>query len=166
MLHVDLSGKITPPFRTSGNTYNYFMVIVDDYSRKVFVRLLTAKSNALATLIDVISFIENQTSTSVQLIKLDNGELNSTAFKNEYCAAKGIEAKFTVAYNARQNGVAEVFVRIIKNIARTIHLVSALPSDSWGYSILAAQSIKNMWPTKHLSDSKSCAEELFTGMKI
>ena len=166
MLHVDLSGKISPPFRTSGQIYNYFMVIVDDYSRKVFIRLLLAKSDALATLIDVISLIEKQTSMSVQKVKLDNGELDSNSFKNDYCLARGIEPIFTVAYNARQNGIAEVFVRIIKNIARPIHLVSALPADSWGYSILAAQSIKNMWPTKHLSDSNACAEELFTGKNL
>ena len=45
ILHTDLSGIIEPAFEYKGRVYRYFMVIVDDHSRYVWVLLLEKKSD-------------------------------------------------------------------------------------------------------------------------
>jgi len=45
LVHTDLCGQITPP--TPGGK-SYFMLIVDDYSRFMWIELLTLKAEALS----------------------------------------------------------------------------------------------------------------------
>lgn len=161
-LHTDISGPISPPFNYKGKIYRYFSVIVDDYSRYLSVKLLERKTDALVALLDVINLWEKQTGNPVKEIRFDNGELKSTVF-DEYATSRGIKLSTTVPYSPYQNGLAEVYVRIVKNIARPMHLNSGLSSDAWGYSIMAVPNIKNTWNTSHNSRDTT-AEELFTGM--
>jgi hypothetical protein len=61
------------------------------------------------------------------------------------------------------NGIAEMFVKFIKEIARPIHLNSQLPAELWGHSVLHAAYIKNHWPVS--SNNNLSAVELFHGFK-
>ena len=90
----------------------YFMVLVDEYSRYVVVRLLRNKSDAFMELTQYVSFVENQTERKLQVLSLDNGELCSNNTKG-WAAEKGICLDFTPPGKSGQNGIAESAIRAV-----------------------------------------------------
>jgi transposase InsO family protein len=94
VLHTDLC---EPMQIASLGGYLYFMVIVDDYSKMVWVRFMANKSSAFQHFAEFITLIEAQIGKKVLVIRFDRGgEFTSTEFKN-LCAQKGIQRQLTNA---------------------------------------------------------------------
>lgn len=91
-LHIDTKGPINPP---SGD-YRYFLVIVDESTRKGYVHLLSSKNESFAKILLTIQRLRTQyPQYPVQNIRLDNAaEFTSTLFKN-YCRAHGINLEYS-----------------------------------------------------------------------
>lgn len=75
-IYIDLC----EPLRTSvlGKKY-YFMLIVDSFSRKYFVKLLNNKTEVCDNLISIVERLENQTSQKLKITHTENG----TEFENQ-----------------------------------------------------------------------------------
>ena len=159
-LHYDCSGKISPPYRYKGKTYNYFMVVVDDKSRKCFVKLLETKDQVPANFIEILTQIERQTGAVCTKVRADNGELSTTEL-DIFFKTRGIDFQTSVANLPQQNGVAESAIKAIKNIARPIFHNSALPSRGWGPAILHGGDLYNLWP--HTHNSGECPDAVYYG---
>lgn len=69
-IHYDLwgSAKVQTHF---GN--NYFMSLIDDYTRKIWVYLLTSKGHAFFMFKEWKLLVENQTNKSIKTLRTDNG---------------------------------------------------------------------------------------------
>jgi hypothetical protein len=159
-LHTDISGEITPAFPYNGKHFKYFQVIVDDFSRNVSVKLLESKNEALVNLIDTIAHMERHLNVVVTTLHMDGGtEIICKEFKT-YCTIKGISIEQTPAHSPHMNGVAERYIRAIKEIARPIHLYSSLPDELWGHAVLHAGALKNLWPNQ-TNDNMSAHERLY-----
>ncbi|BBH01653.1 hypothetical protein Prudu_011986, partial [Prunus dulcis] len=104
LVHVDLCG----PMRNESVARNrYFMLIIDDFTRMIWVYFLRNKSEAFYCFKKFKSMTELQTGHKVQCIRSDRGgEFLSTDFL-EFCEANGIQRQLTMAYTPQQNGVVE-----------------------------------------------------------
>jgi hypothetical protein len=82
LFHADLSGKIIP--RTIGGK-NYFLLIVDDHSRFMWVEFLATKDEAFKCFRRVKASAETESNCKLKALRSDRGgELNSLEFK-EFC---------------------------------------------------------------------------------
>ena len=89
--HMDLCG---PMQHTSLGGSEYFMLVVDDFSRLTWVFFLKHKSEAFLSLKDWIVLVENESGNSVKTIRADKGgEFTSREFQR-FCASKDIKREF------------------------------------------------------------------------
>jgi transposase InsO family protein len=101
---MDLCG----PSRKEGTIKeNYFMLIIDDYSRLTWVSLLKEKSEAFEKFKVFKALTKNQTRKILKVVMSDRGgEFSSRDFK-EFCDKHGIKREYTIPRTPRQNGVVE-----------------------------------------------------------
>eukprot|EP00961_Rhodomonas_salina_P026405 356491-Rhodomonas_salina.1 len=145
LVHMDIAG----PFKTStqGNKV-YFLVIVDDYSRKAWVYLLSNKSQAP----DAFEHFCNEVGgadkvTCVRAVRSDNAGEFIAGRNRKFCEANNIRQEIASAREQHQNGVAERWVRILKEATRVLLKSSNLPLSMWGWAITHAIEVKNEMPT-------------------
>nr|GFA39164.1 retrovirus-related Pol polyprotein from transposon TNT 1-94 [Tanacetum cinerariifolium] len=85
----------------------YFLSIVDDYSRRVWVYILRFKHKAFGKFKEWKQLVENQTERTVKKLRTDNGlEFCNQEFE-QLCIKSGIARHLTVAETPQQNRVAE-----------------------------------------------------------
>ncbi|WVY94711.1 hypothetical protein V8G54_033799 [Vigna mungo] len=72
LIHIDIRG---PCNILSMRGFKYFLTIVDDFSRYTWLIPMTDKSVVRKTIIDFITNIENQFSTTIKTIRTDNANL-------------------------------------------------------------------------------------------
>lgn len=70
MFHSDVCG---PMENESIGGSRYFLTLIDDYSRKIFVFFLKEKSQVTETFIEFKTLIENQTGNRIKILRTDNG---------------------------------------------------------------------------------------------
>jgi len=70
-VHSDLWGAPLVPF--SLGKCQYFMSVIDDYTRKVWVYFLKTKDEAFEKFVDWVSLVENQSDNRVKTLRTDNG---------------------------------------------------------------------------------------------
>ncbi|GKD76774.1 retrovirus-related pol polyprotein from transposon TNT 1-94 [Tanacetum coccineum] len=118
---MDLCG----PMRVASiNGKNYILVIVDDYSRFIWVKFLASKDEAPDFIIKFLKMIQDRLNALVRNIHTDNG----TEFVNQtlrsYYESVGISHETLVTRSAQKNGVVERRDRTLVEAARTIESVS------------------------------------------
>ncbi|XP_071728992.1 uncharacterized protein [Rutidosis leptorrhynchoides] len=104
LIHLDLWG----PFKIqSREGFKYFLTIVDDYSRAVWIYMLKSKEDMYDNVFSFVQLLENQFTKRIKIIRFDNG----TEFFNnkmaDFLKTKGIIHQTTCTYTPQQNGVVE-----------------------------------------------------------
>ncbi|GKB90804.1 ribonuclease H-like domain-containing protein, partial [Tanacetum coccineum] len=117
LVHLDLCG----PYRvTSREGYKYFLTIVDDYSRAVWVYLIKSKDEVFNVFANYINLIHNQFDVKIKTARSDNG----TEFVNkkmyELFSDLGIIQQTSCTHTPQQNGIAERKHRHLLNAARSL----------------------------------------------
>ncbi|KAL2238396.1 UNVERIFIED_CONTAM: Retrovirus-related Pol polyprotein from transposon TNT 1-94 [Sesamum indicum] len=147
-VHADVWGPSSVP--THGGN-RYFLSIIDNYSRKVFVFLMKHKSEVFEKFTKWKSLVENQTGKKVKTLRTDNGlEFCNKDFSN-LCDKFGIKRHKTNPYTPQQNGVAERMNRTLLDKVRCMLISSGLPKSFWGEAILTAAHLINLSPSVPLS---------------
>jgi hypothetical protein len=104
LMHTDLCGPITPP--TTGGK-KYFLLIVDDFSRYMWLELIRSEDETLCFFKKVNALAENERGRRLLAFRSDHGgEFNSadfTSFRKE----NGIRHLTTAPYTTQQNGVVK-----------------------------------------------------------
>lgn len=145
MIHCDLWGTYrSPSLRNS----LYFLTIVDDFSRGVWVYLLREKFQVKQMLRNFISLTLRQFEKHVKIVRSDNGT-EFTCLTNEF-KEKGIIHQTSCVGTPQQNGRVERKHRHILNVARALLFQSSLPIKFWGESILTAAHLINRTPSRVL----------------
>ncbi|GJY28007.1 retrovirus-related pol polyprotein from transposon TNT 1-94 [Tanacetum coccineum] len=117
LLHMDLCG----PMRVASiNRKKYILVIMDDYSRFLWVKFLASKDEAA-------DFI-------IKFLKMIQVRLN---------AAVGISHKTSVAQTLQQNGVVERRNRTLVEAARTMLIYTKTPLFLWAKAVATACYTQN-----------------------
>jgi transposase InsO family protein len=95
LVHGDLCGLVKPA--TPGG-WRYFLLLVDDATRYMWVVLLTAKSEASSAIKLIQAAAKKECGRKLRVLRTDNrGEFTAVEFAT-YCADEGITRHFSAPY--------------------------------------------------------------------
>ena len=106
-------------------------MIVDDYSKYVWILFLANKDDAFDAFRVFYKNIQNEKGYAIYCIRSDHGrEFENHAFEN-FCNDFGIEHQFSSPKTPQQNEVVERKNMCIQEMARTMLNENALPKYFW-----------------------------------
>ena len=129
LVHVDIWGPYSVP---SVNNHRYFLTILDDCSRFVWVKLMKTKGEAQGLLKEFVAMVDTQFSSKVKVIRSDNG---TEFILPSYYATKWIIHQRSCVDTPQQNGRVEHKHQHILNVARGLMFQSKLPQYLWSHAI-------------------------------
>ncbi|WVZ50371.1 hypothetical protein U9M48_001629 [Paspalum notatum var. saurae] len=145
LVHGDLCGPITPA-TPSGNSY--FLLLVDDRSRYMWLALLPSKDRAAAAIKEFQARAEAKFGCKLLVLRTDRGgEFTSKEFM-EYCAADGVHRQLTAPYSPQQNGIVERRNATVVGTVCNLLKAKGLPAWFWGEAVHTAVYLLNRVPTK------------------
>ncbi|CAN1302486.1 Retrovirus-related Pol polyprotein from transposon TNT 1-94 [Linum perenne] len=117
LVHMDLVGPAN--IKSFGGKY-YIFVLVDDYSRYIWVYFLAHKDEALEKFKSFVDLRNNEQDCKLSSIRSDHGgEFDSDAFE-DFCESRGIDHTFSAPRTPQQNGVVERKNRALLELARAM----------------------------------------------
>ena len=118
LVYADLCGPITPSTIRGGK---YFLLIVDDFSRLMWVEILKNKSEAFGAFQKLKTLEESESNGAlIKCLRTDHGgEFTSKEFL-KWCEEKGIQRQLTTTYTPQQNGVVERKNRTVVSLLRSM----------------------------------------------
>ena len=96
LIHTGVSGHMS---HVSLSGYEYYVLFIDDHSRKTWIYFLMTKSEVLKQFQEFNVLVETQTCRKIELLKSDNGGEHTLGEFVDFCAEVGIRREFTVPYN-------------------------------------------------------------------
>lgn len=149
LVHSDLCGQIMP--LTPGSK-QYFLLVVNDFSRFMWVELLSTKDQALTYIKKIKTEVEVELGGCLKALCTDHGgELNSNAFAVFY-AEFGINHYTTTLYSLQQNGVVERRNQTVVEMARCMLKSKDVPAHFWGEYVATVVYTLSCAPPKSLND--------------
>lgn len=142
LIHVDLWGAYRTP-STCGAVY--FLTIVDDFSRAVWVYLLLEKREVERIVRNFCAMVDRQFKKKVKSVRSDNGA--EFLCLKSYFEAQGILHQTSCVATPQQNGRVERKHRHILNVARALRFQANLPVRYWGECVLTASYLINRTPS-------------------
>lgn len=150
LVHCDLFGPMSE-VSLQGNRYG--LILVDDFSRMIFVYFLASKADVKEKFKSFQSFVERQTGAKIKIVRTDNG----TEFVNQdlssHFSSCGIVHQTTVPHSPQQNGIAERTIRFVIEKARSMLAGSFLSKSYWQDAVQTAVYLKNRSPHRALGGS-------------
>jgi transposase InsO family protein len=104
LVHGDLCGPVKP---TTPGGWRYFLLLVDDATRYMWVVLLATKSKATSAIMRIQAAAEKECGRKLWVLRTDNGGEFTAAEFAAYYADKGVTRHFSAPYTPQQNGVVE-----------------------------------------------------------
>ncbi|GJR46306.1 retrovirus-related pol polyprotein from transposon TNT 1-94 [Tanacetum coccineum] len=120
-LHIDLCRPIRVQ---SINGKKYILVIVDDYSRFIWVKFLRSKDETPEFVIKFLKQIQVGLNKTIRYIRTDNGTKFVNLVLTEYYENVGIFHQKSVLRTPQQNGVVERRNQTLVEAARTMPIFS------------------------------------------
>jgi hypothetical protein len=140
-----LCGPISPA-TLRGN--KYFLLLVNDLSRYMWVAVIPSNDRTTATIKDIHARVEGESGLKLKALRINRGgEFTATKFV-DYCVAEGVHHQHTVSYNSQQNGIVERRNRAVVATARSMLKAKGLPRWFWGEAMNTATYVLNMCPMK------------------
>ena len=112
----------------------YIMVIVDDFSRYIWVEFLREKSEAFEKLEILCNKLQNEKGAPIVKIRSDHGKEFENARFESFCAKNETKREFSAPKTPQQNGVVERKNRVIQEMARVMLLNKQIPQKFLGRS--------------------------------
>jgi transposase InsO family protein len=96
IIHSDVCEQITVP---SPRKFVYYVIFIDDYSRKTWIYFLKAKDDVFSKFQEFKALVENLSRRKIKILRSYNGgEYTSNEFK-DFCREEGIKSELTTPYN-------------------------------------------------------------------
>ncbi|CAH9127589.1 unnamed protein product, partial [Cuscuta epithymum] len=147
LIHCDVWG----PYRFSASCgARYFLTVVDDFSRAVWVHLIREKSEVQNILKQFFAMTQRQFNKMVKVVRCDNG-MEFQALRS-YFLDNGIIFQTSCVYTPQQNGRVERKHRHILEMGRALRFHANLPINFWGECILTAGYLINRLPSPLLGN--------------
>ncbi|CAA7012886.1 unnamed protein product [Microthlaspi erraticum] len=146
LIHCDIWG----PYRqVSSSGASYFLTIVDDFSRAVWIYHLREKGEVANTIEKFCAMVDRQFDKKIRIVRSDNG-LEFMCLKH-FFAKEGMLHQTSCVYTPQQNGRVERKHRHILNVSRSIMFQAHIPVKFWGECVLAAVHLINRTPSTLLN---------------
>ncbi|GJZ89085.1 retrovirus-related pol polyprotein from transposon TNT 1-94 [Tanacetum coccineum] len=139
LLHMDLC---RPMRVASVNGKKYILVIVDDYSRFLWVKFLASKDEAPDFIIKFLKMIQVRLNATIRNIHTDNGTEYVNQTLRGYYEQVGIYHETSVARTPQQNGVVERQNHMLVEAAHTMLIFAQAPLFLWAEAIATASIIR------------------------
>jgi transposase InsO family protein len=160
IIHSDVCGPM--PVGSLGGSL-YYVIFIDDYSRKTWLYLLKTKDEVFSKFQEFKAEIENLTNKKIKTLRTGNGgEYISKEFV-AFCKSAGIRRELIVPHNPQQNGVAERKNGSIEETIKALLNDQGLSMFLWGEAAMTAIYVQNRSPHPILKDMTP--EEAFSGKK-
>jgi transposase InsO family protein len=141
----------------------YYVIFIDDYSRKCWIYFLKAKSDTFYKFKEYKSFLEKQIGKHIRILRTDNGgEFESLHFE-DFCKSARIKRQLTMPYNPQQNGVVERKNMTICEVAKAMMFDQDLLNYLWEEATSTFVYIQNRCP--HAILKEHTPKEVFLGIK-
>nr|CCI55318.1 PH01B001I13.14 [Phyllostachys edulis] len=128
----------------------YFLLLVDDFSRVMWVYMLQKKEDAKVFFHKFVELVETQNDHKLKAIRsYRGGEFLSSDF-GEIFDQKGITRYFTAPYSPQQNGVIERRNRTVMDMARSFLKSKMMSCKLWAEAVRHSVYILNRIQTKAL----------------
>lgn len=147
LVHGDLCGPVSPA--TPGGN-RYFLLLVDDATRFMWVVLLPSKDAAGEAIKRVQAAAEVESGRKLKVLRTDNGGQFTVAEFTSYCAQQGIKRHFSASHTPQQNGVVERRNQSVVATACALLKQRRLPARFWGEAVMTAVHLLNRSPTRAL----------------
>jgi transposase InsO family protein len=132
------------------NRFLYYMLFIDDHSRKTWIYFLKTKDGVLARFQEFKAQVENMTRRRIKVLRSDNGGEYTSRDFSVFCVETGIKREYIVPYNRQQNGVAEKKNRTIVEANKAMIHDQNLPMILWAKASMKAMYVQNSSPHKTL----------------
>jgi transposase InsO family protein len=96
LMHSDVCG---PMIVASLNGYLYYVLFIDDHSRKTWIYFLKTKDGVLARFQEFKSQVENLIERRIKVLRSDNGGEYTSRDFNDFCIEVGIKMEYIAPYN-------------------------------------------------------------------
>lgn len=158
LVHMDIGYGCTTG--TSGE--KYFIVFVDDYSRRVHVAYLKSRQGT-EILASVQRYVAKMQADHAPHRVKEFSSDNEFDFKllADWCMKMPIAQTFTVPHTPQMNARAERMMQTLKNNARAMLYGAGLPIKFWPFAISAAAYLRNRLPHESLPEHASPYEMCF-----
>nr|GEU37975.1 integrase, catalytic region, zinc finger, CCHC-type, peptidase aspartic, catalytic [Tanacetum cinerariifolium] len=127
LLHMDLYGLMRVE---SFKGKNYILVIVDDYSRFTWVKILRSKDEAPDAIIKCIKNIQVRLNATIRNVRTDNGAEFVNQTLREFYENVGTSHQISVARTPKQNYVVKRGNQTLVEVARTIEYLGKLNANA------------------------------------
>ncbi|GJV67699.1 putative RNA-directed DNA polymerase [Tanacetum coccineum] len=117
IVHLDVWG----PYKVqSREGYKYFLIVVDNFTRAVWVFLLRGKVEVFQNIVTFFNLVKNQFNKSIKTFRSDNGTKFINLNMERFCKDNGILHQTFCPYTPQQNGIAERKHRHLLNVGRAL----------------------------------------------
>jgi transposase InsO family protein len=93
------------PIKSLGGSL-YYIIFIDNYSRKIWLYLLKTKDEVFRKFQEFKTEIGNITNKKIKILRIDNGGEYTSNESVAFCKSTGIRREMIVPHNPQQNGVA------------------------------------------------------------
>ena len=149
LVHSDICGPIKP---SSLGKSSYFVLFIDEYSRKTWIYFLKNKSEAFDSFKRFKALVEKESGYVIKALRTYRGGEFTSNELNKYCEEHGIRRPLTIPRTPQQNDVAERKNKTILNMARSMLKNKKLPKEFWVEAVACAIYLSSRSPTKSLKN--------------
>jgi transposase InsO family protein len=151
-VHGDLCGLVTP---TTPGGRCYFLLLVDNLSRYMWVVVLGSKGEAANAIRRVQTAAEAECGRKLRVLRTVNGGKFTADEFTSYCADEGVQCHYSAPYNSQQNSVVKRRNQTVVGMARALLKQRGMSAVFWGEAVVTAVYILNRSPTKALNGRTS-----------
>ena len=167
-LWADLCGPINVSNDDHGvlsacNNVKYISVIIDEFSRKIFIECLQIKGDAYSHVTNLIPRLETQTNKKCCEFVSDNGGEYRSHQLNDWFKLKGIRQSYTPTYTPQRNGICERANLTLMNYIRSMLIHSGLDKSFWVCAAYVAEVLSGFRP--HPLNKHVTVDEKFYSIK-
>lgn len=134
----------------SGN--QYFLVLIDDYTRYTWVLFLKHKYDALSVFKIWRKQVQRDSGEKLRCIRTDEASELLSKYFTQFLQFHGIRHETSAAHEHQLNGVAERKLRTLTECARTLLKSHDIHNCFWAEAINTATYLVNRLPTNAVPD--------------
>src|SRR6185295_4448568 len=143
LVHCDL--WTSPVLSLSG--YQYYLVVVDDFSHYSWMFSLRAKSETFPTLLHFFAWVSTQFGLTIKAVQCDNGREFDNSTSRSFFLSRGVQLRMSCPYASPQNGKAKRMIRTTNDVVRTLLIQASLPPRFLAESLHTATYLLNRLPS-------------------
>lgn len=161
LVSIDIAG----PFIKSIRGFEYFLQIIDSFTRKIWTIPLRAKNDAIEAL--KTWKLQGELKTGKKVIsRRSDDEPELKKVMEGWQKYDGVTAQYTTIASSHQNGSVERAIQTTENAIRTMTHAAGCPAEFWCFAAKTDAYLRNRLAHRPLVEGKRTSpQEAYTGFK-